>query len=80
MPQKHQKNSEIFGCLSKDDKVMFLDELLQATDRSISEGSFDAINLCIENWKDTVELLSIPGLKDRAWAQFTKLKEAGCIS
>jgi len=32
-----------------------------------------------ERW-DTVELLSIPGLKDRAWAQFTKLKEAGCIS
>ncbi len=29
---------------------------------------------------DTAELLSIPGLKDRAWTQFTKLKELGCIS
>jgi len=80
MPKKHQKSSEMLRPLSNDDKVMFLSELLQATDQSISEGNFDAINLCIENWKDTVELLSIPGLKDRAWAQFTKLKEAGCIS
>lgn len=80
MPKKHQKNSEIFRCLSEDDKAMFLDELLQAIDQSISEGNFDAINLCVENWEDTVELHSIPGLKDRAWAQFTKLKEAGCIS
>ena len=79
MPKKHQKSSEILRSLSNDDKVMFLSELLQATDQSISEGNFDAINLCIENWEDTVELLSIPGLKDRAWAQFTKLKKAGCI-
>ena len=80
MSKKQQKSSEILRPLSNDDKVMFLSELLQATDQSISEGSFDAINLCIENWEDTAELLSIPGLKDRAWTQFAKLKEAGCIS
>ena len=62
-----------------DDKVLFLDELIQAIDQSKSEGNFDAINLCIENWEDTIELLNIPGLKDRAWAQFDELKEAGCI-
>ena len=80
MPKKHQKSSEILRYLSKEDKVLFLGELIQAVDQSISEGNFDAISLCIENWEDAVELLSIPGLKDRAWAQFAKLKEAGCIS
>ncbi len=63
-----------------EDKILLLNELLQAIDQSISEGNFDAISLCIENWEDATELLSIPGLKDRVWAQFTKLKEAGCIS
>ncbi len=80
MSKKHQNSSEMLMYLSKDDKVLFLSELLQAIDQSINEGNFDAISLCIENWEDTVELLSIPGLKDRVWAQFTKLKEAGCIS
>ncbi|RZB34611.1 MAG: hypothetical protein SRB1_00379 [Desulfobacteraceae bacterium Eth-SRB1] len=80
MSKKHQKNSELLRCLSKEDKILFLSELLQAIDRSISEGNFDAISLCIENWEDTAELLSIPGLKDRVWAQFTKLKDTGCIS
>lgn len=80
MSKKHQKSSEMLRYLSMEDKILLLNELLQAIDQSISEGNFDAISLCIENWEDAVELLSIPGLKDRVWAQFTKLKEAGCIS
>jgi hypothetical protein len=80
MPGNRLKSDEMLRYLSEEDKARFLSELLHAIDQSISDGNFDAISLCIENWEDTVELLSIPGLKDRVWAQFTKLKEAGRVS
>ena len=80
MPENRLKNDEMFRYLSEEDKAKFLSELLHAIDQSISEGNFDAISLCIENWEDTVELISIPGLKDRVWERFTKLKEAGYVS
>lgn len=80
MQEKHLRVDAILRHLSNEDKALFLSELFHAIDQSISEGNLDAISLCVENWADTAELLSIPGLKDRAWAQFTKLKELGCIS
>ena len=65
MPGNRLKSDEMLRYLSEEDKALFLSELLHAIDQSISGGNFDGINLCIENWEDTVELLSIPGLKDR---------------
>lgn len=80
MQKRHPEIDLILTYLSDEDKALFLNELLHAIDQSISEGNFGAINSCVENWEDTAELLSIPGFKDCAWAQFNKLKKLGCIS
>lgn len=80
MPESRLKKDSIFRYLSETDKDQFLSELLHAIDQSKREGSFDAVTSCIEDWEDTAELLSIPGLKERVWERFTKLKEAGSIS
>lgn len=80
MSKNHLKNDELLKFLSDEDKVIFMRELLAAIDQSMSEGNFDSIRTCIEDWEDTVELLSIPGLKDRVWDRFNKLKESGLIS
>ncbi len=66
--------------LSNYDKNLFLGELICAIDQSQQNGNFNAINLCIEEWEDTAELLSIPDLKDRVWAHFNELKKAGVIN
>ena len=80
MQKKHPKSDHILQYLCKEDSDLFLNELLRAVDQSQGEGNFDAINLCIEEWEDTVELLSIPGLQDNAWVQFNELREAGAIN
>ncbi|GAH38557.1 unnamed protein product, partial [marine sediment metagenome] len=39
-----------------------------------------AIDSCIDDWEDIAELNSIPGFRDRVWARFNKLKDAGLVS
>jgi len=80
MLKKHPKANHILKYLSNGDKDLFLGELICAIDQSQHDGNFNAINLCIEEWEDTVELLSIPDLKDRVWAHFNELKESGIIN
>ena len=74
------RSKNLLRFLPQEDKALFLSDLLDATSISIENQSFDAITECLEDWEDVMELLSIPGLKDRAWRQFDKLKEMGCIS
>ena len=47
--------------LPKKEKDQFLTELLDAIDQSTDEGNFDAINFCLDDWEETVDLLKIPG-------------------
>ena len=80
MKKNHPKADDILAYLPDEDKILFLGELLQAIEQSKSDGNFDAVNLCITSWEDTVELLSIPGLKDHAWDHYNELKESGAIN
>lgn len=80
MLKNHPKTNHILKYLSDDNKALFLGELICAIDQSQNDSNFDAINLCIEEWEDTIELLSIPGLKDRAWTHFNDLKKSGVIN
>ncbi|MBW2708092.1 MAG: hypothetical protein JRD04_02215 [Deltaproteobacteria bacterium] len=57
-----------------------MSEIVDAAMVSIENQSLDAIQECLSKWEDTVEILSIPGMKERAWEQFEKLKARGCIN
>ena len=70
--QRVEERQQTLKHLSNYDKNLFLGELICAIDQSQQNG-----NLCIEEWEDTAELLSIPDLKDRAWAHFNELKKSG---
>ena len=74
------RSKELLRFLPQEDKALFLSDLLEATSVSMENQNFDAITECLDDWEDAMELLSMPGLKDRAWGQFNKLKKAGCIS
>ena len=64
---------EILKYLSENERKSFLNDLIEAIERSKSEDNFNAINECFEDWEDIAELNSIPGLKDRVWARFNFL-------
>ena len=72
--------NEILKYLSENERESFLNDLIEAIERSKSEGNFNAINKCLEDWEDIAELNSIPGFKDRVWARFNNLKDTGLIN
>ncbi len=72
--------NEILKYLSENERESFLNDLIEAIERSKSEGNFNAINKCREDWEDIAELNSIPGLKDRVWARFNNLKDTARIN
>jgi hypothetical protein len=74
-----KKQSEILKFLTDEDKVEFLEELLDAIKTARREGSLTAVNECIKSWEATAELNSIPGLRERTWQKFNKLKASGLI-
>ena len=80
MEKKIPNHSDMLAHLSDEDKTLFLKDLLSAIEQSEQDGNLHAVKTCIEEWEDTVELLSIPGLKDDAWSRFNKLKDAGLIN
>ena len=71
---------EILTYLPDQDKCLFLKDILQAVKQSKDEGTFDAVDACIEAWDDTVELLSMPGLQEEVWRNFNRLKDDGFIT
>ena len=79
MERKPNRCKEMLRFLSQEDKNIFLSELLDAVSVSMENQSVDAINECLEKWEDTVEMISIPGMKERVWERFEKLKARGCI-
>lgn len=80
MKRSPNRSKDLLRVLPQEDKAFFLSDLIDATIVSMEAQNFDAITECLEDWEDAMELLSMPGLKDRTWEQFNKLKEAGCIS
>jgi len=72
--------SEMLKFLSAKETEAFLSELMAAVEKSKEVGNFNAIDNCIEDWEETVELLSIPGMRDKAWERYNELKSAGIIS
>lgn len=79
MGKSKLKNNDLLKYLGTEDRSLFLDDLLTAIDQSRRDGSFDAIEECIDQWEDTVEMLSIPGLKNRVWESYNKLIASGVI-
>ena len=65
--------------LPDEDKLIFLSELLEAISLSKKQNSFSPIDDCMSAWEATAELSSVPGLRERVWTRYEKLKSAGLI-
>jgi hypothetical protein len=65
--------------LADEDKFLFLEELLEAIEKSKRENNFTSINDCLNSWEATAELNSIPGLKERVWQRYNRIKKVGFI-
>mgnify|MGYP007056063739 CR=1 FL=1 len=79
MERKQNRKEEMLSFLSQEDKNILLSELLDAINISIKNKNVEAIKKCLEKWDATIEMISIPGMKERVWERFEKLKERGCI-
>lgn len=77
--KKMKRKSEILKYLSDEDKIIFLSELLEAVSLSKKQGSFSAIDECLNAWEATAEIASIPGISEKVWLKFDKLKAAGIL-
>jgi hypothetical protein len=53
--------------------------LLEAIRISKQNKSLDAIEECIASWEATAELNKIPGLKEKVWERYERLKSSGAI-
>ena len=71
------RKNEILKYLEPEDREVFLSELLEAVGIAKREGSFKAIDKCIDSLEATAELNSIPGIREKVWDKYSKLKEAG---
>ena len=65
--------------LGSEDKESMLEDLLKAIEICRHDNSFDAIEQCLASWEATVELNSIPGVKEKVTERHTRLKRAGVI-
>lgn len=77
---KMKRKNEILKYLPNEDKLRFLSELLDAITTSKKQNSFLPINKCLDSWEATSELNSVPGLREKVWKQYEKLKESGLIN
>lgn len=77
---RNQRVNEIISFLSVEEREQFLSDLLSAVDEARNIESFDPINECVDGWEDIAELNSIPGLKDRVWARYNRLKDSGRVN
>jgi hypothetical protein len=74
-----RRKNEILKYLPDDDKLLFLSELLDAISVSKKQGSFLPIDECLGAWEATAELNSVPGLREKVWERYGKLKSSGLI-
>ena len=72
-----KRKNKILEYLPAGDKELFLSDLLEAIVLSKKQGSFSAIDECLNTWEATAEMASIPGMSEKVWAKFNKLKTAG---
>jgi len=74
-----RKNS-ILKYLAEEDRAMFLSELLDAIALSKKQNSFNAIDECLNAWEATAEMNSIPGMSEKVWSKYNRLKAAGILN
>ena len=74
-----KRKNEILKYLPDDDKLIFLSELLDAIDMAKKQKSFSSIDECLASWEATAELNSVPGLREKVWVKYNKLKSSGLI-
>lgn len=74
-----KRKNNILKYLPEGDKEIFLSDLLEAIALSKKQGSFSAIDECLNAWEATVEMVSIPGMSEKVWSKFNKLKTAGIL-
>ena len=74
-----KRKNEILKYLPDDDKLIFLPELLDAIDMAKKQKSFSPIDECLSSWEATAELNSVPGLREKVWTKYNKLKSSGLI-
>jgi hypothetical protein len=74
-----KRKNEILKYLPDEDKLLFLSELLDAIAISKKQKSFAPIDSCLDSWEATAELSSVPGLREKVWERFEKLKSRGLI-
>ena len=74
-----KRKNEILKYLPDDDKLLFLSELLNAIDIAKKQKSFSPIDECLSSWEATAELNSVPGLCEKVWIKYNKLKSSGSI-
>jgi len=76
MKQKSRHNLKL---LSNDEREAFLLDLLKVIEEAESTNDFHLIRECIDSWEATAELKAVPGLTERVWHRFDRLKKAGVI-
>lgn len=74
-----KRKNNILKYLNEEDRVIFLSELLDSIALSKKQGSFAAIDECLNAWEATAEMNSIPGMSEKVWAKYNKLKAAGVL-
>jgi hypothetical protein len=74
-----KRKNDILEYLSEEDKAQFLSELLDAIALSKKQNSFSPIDNCMNSWEATAELNSVPGLREKVWIRFNRLKSLGLI-
>jgi hypothetical protein len=77
LPKK--KIQRLLAHLSSEDKELMLSELLDAIEISRQHNNLLAIEECLASWDATVELTQLPGLKDKVWERYNRLKRSGAI-
>jgi len=75
-----KRKNDILKYLPDEDKFIFLSELLDAIAISKKDGSFAPIDACLDSWEATAELNSVPGLREKVWEKFNRLKASGSIN
>lgn len=66
---------QILASLPDGDKLEFIDELLGAIEQAEAQKSHSPIQSCLDEWEATAELNMIPGLRQKVWENYRKVRK-----